>query len=85
MAVNYGSKRVVVGAHYGVRDWLSSSAGQSLVRYTLDNLPSKVLAREYRLVLPDEKRLAKEMEKARKGIERRSQSAQIVSGLQCGE
>ena len=23
MAVNYGSKRVVVGAHYGVRDWLS--------------------------------------------------------------
>lgn len=22
MAVNYGSKRVVVGAHYGVRDWL---------------------------------------------------------------
>ncbi|MBS0429855.1 MAG: succinate dehydrogenase, hydrophobic membrane anchor protein [Proteobacteria bacterium] len=23
MAVNYGSKRVVVGAHYGLRDWLS--------------------------------------------------------------
>ena len=23
MAVNYGSKRVVVGAHYGFRDWLS--------------------------------------------------------------
>jgi succinate dehydrogenase / fumarate reductase membrane anchor subunit len=23
MAVNYGSKRVVVGAHYGMRDWLS--------------------------------------------------------------
>ena len=23
MAVNYGSKRIVVGAHYGVRDWLS--------------------------------------------------------------
>ncbi|MBK9362551.1 MAG: succinate dehydrogenase, hydrophobic membrane anchor protein [Rubrivivax sp.] len=22
MAVNYGSKRVVVGAHYGLRDWL---------------------------------------------------------------
>mgnify|MGYP001263131248 CR=1 FL=1 len=22
-AVNYGSKRVVVGAHYGMRDWLS--------------------------------------------------------------
>ena len=23
MAVNYGSRRVVVGAHYGMRDWLS--------------------------------------------------------------
>ena len=23
MAVNYGSKRIVVGAHYGLRDWLS--------------------------------------------------------------
>jgi succinate dehydrogenase / fumarate reductase, membrane anchor subunit len=23
MAVNYGSKRLVVGAHYGMRDWLS--------------------------------------------------------------
>lgn len=26
MAVNYGSKRVVVGAHYGMRDWLSQRA-----------------------------------------------------------
>ena len=50
---------------------LCSSVGQSLVRYTLDNLPSKVLAREYRLALPDEKRLAKELEKARKRIELR--------------
>ena len=23
MSVNYGSRRVVVGAHYGMRDWLS--------------------------------------------------------------
>ena len=23
MSVNHGSKRVVVGAHYGLRDWLS--------------------------------------------------------------
>ena len=51
---------------------LCSSAGQSLVRYALDNLPSKVLAREYRLALPDEKRLAKEMEKARKTLEKRT-------------
>ena len=26
MNVNYGSKRVVVGAHYGVRDWLVQRA-----------------------------------------------------------
>lgn len=38
---------------------------------TLDNLPSKVLAREYQLALPDEKRLVAEMEKARKTVERR--------------
>ena len=24
MAVNYGSKRIVVGAHYGLRDWLAA-------------------------------------------------------------
>jgi succinate dehydrogenase / fumarate reductase, membrane anchor subunit len=24
MAVNYGTKRIVVGAHYGLRDWLFS-------------------------------------------------------------
>ena len=26
MAVNYGSKRVVTGAHYGLRDWLVQRA-----------------------------------------------------------
>jgi succinate dehydrogenase / fumarate reductase membrane anchor subunit len=26
MAVNYGSRRTVVGAHYGVRDWLAQRA-----------------------------------------------------------
>lgn len=44
---------------------LCSSAGQNLVRYSLDNLPSKVLAREYRLALPGERLLLKELEKAR--------------------
>ncbi len=46
---------------------LSSCAGQSLVRYTL---PSNVLACEYRLVLSDQTRLAKELT-ARKTIDRR--------------
>jgi succinate dehydrogenase / fumarate reductase membrane anchor subunit len=31
MAVNYGSKRVVVGAHYGMRDWLSQRVTAALM------------------------------------------------------
>ena len=31
MSVNYGSKRVVVGAHYGMRDWLSQRATATLM------------------------------------------------------
>jgi predicted nuclease of restriction endonuclease-like (RecB) superfamily len=50
---------------------LCSSAGENIVRYTLDTLPSKVLAREYKLVLPDEKRLARELAQARKQIKAR--------------
>jgi succinate dehydrogenase / fumarate reductase, membrane anchor subunit len=36
MSVNYGSKRVVVGAHYGMRDWLSQRVTATLMAiYTL--------------------------------------------------
>ena len=31
MANNYGSKRIVVGAHYGLRDWLSQRITASLM------------------------------------------------------
>ena len=31
MAVNYGSKRVVVGAHYGLRDWLMQRVTAALM------------------------------------------------------
>jgi succinate dehydrogenase / fumarate reductase, membrane anchor subunit len=31
MAVNYGSKRVVVGAHYGMRDWLMQRVTAALM------------------------------------------------------
>jgi succinate dehydrogenase / fumarate reductase, membrane anchor subunit len=31
MSVNYGSKRVVVGAHYGMRDWLSQRITATLM------------------------------------------------------
>jgi succinate dehydrogenase / fumarate reductase membrane anchor subunit len=36
MSVNYGSKRVVVGAHYGLRDWLAQRiTGVLMVLFTL--------------------------------------------------
>jgi succinate dehydrogenase / fumarate reductase membrane anchor subunit len=31
MSVNYGSKRVVVGAHYGFRDWLSQRVSAAIM------------------------------------------------------
>ena len=31
MAVNYGSKRTVVGAHYGTRDWLAQRVTAALM------------------------------------------------------
>jgi succinate dehydrogenase / fumarate reductase, membrane anchor subunit len=36
MAQNFGSKRIVVGAHYGLRDWLSQRVTAALMaRFTL--------------------------------------------------
>jgi predicted nuclease of restriction endonuclease-like (RecB) superfamily len=50
---------------------LCSSAGENIVRYTLDTLPTKIMARDYRLALPDEKKLGRELAQARKQIEAR--------------
>lgn len=44
---------------------------EAVVRYALDNLPNKVLAAEYKTVLPDEKLLAAEMDRTRKQLESR--------------
>jgi succinate dehydrogenase / fumarate reductase membrane anchor subunit len=36
MSVNYGTKRIVVGAHYGLRDWLSQRiTGTLMALFTL--------------------------------------------------
>ena len=46
MSVNYGSKRIVVGAHYGLRDWLSQRVTAGLMAlFTLLVLAQVVLAR----------------------------------------
>jgi len=46
MAVNYGSKRTVVGAHYGVRDWLVQRATAVIMTvFTAALLAQVLLAR----------------------------------------
>ena len=49
---------------------LCSSADASLVRYTLDSLPNKVMARAYQLALPATKRLEAELSATRRRLER---------------
>jgi predicted nuclease of restriction endonuclease-like (RecB) superfamily len=49
---------------------LCSSADTALVRYTLDSLPNKVMAREYQLALPGVKRLELELRRTRQRLER---------------
>ena len=50
---------------------LCAQKDDALARYALEGLPNKVLAREYKLALPDEKLLAREIEKTRKILEAR--------------
>jgi predicted nuclease of restriction endonuclease-like (RecB) superfamily len=48
---------------------LCAEKGAAEAHYTLDNLPNKVLAAEYQTVLPDEKLIAKELERSRRDLE----------------
>jgi predicted nuclease of restriction endonuclease-like (RecB) superfamily len=50
---------------------LCSKGDQAVAHYALGNLSDKIFTAEYRLALPDEKALAKEIEKTRKTLERR--------------
>ncbi|MBI1383228.1 MAG: DUF1016 family protein [Planctomycetaceae bacterium] len=50
---------------------LCARKDEALARYALGNLPSKVLAAEYRTVLPDEKLIAADLQKTRALLERR--------------
>ena len=49
---------------------LCSRSDDALAKYALEGLPNKILAREYRLALPDESRLAAELEQTRQRLER---------------
>lgn len=50
---------------------LCARKDEALARYALGNLPNKVLAAEYRTVLPDEKLIAADLQKTRRMLERR--------------
>lgn len=46
MSVNYGSKRIVVGAHYGMRDWLSQRiTGGLMALFTIILLAQVIFSR----------------------------------------
>jgi len=48
---------------------LCAAKGAEEARYALDNLPNKVLAAEYQMMLPDAKRLVAELERTRRELE----------------
>jgi predicted nuclease of restriction endonuclease-like (RecB) superfamily len=50
---------------------LCAHKGAAEAHYALDNLPNKVLAAEYKTVLPDEKLIAEELERSRRELEKR--------------
>ena len=50
---------------------LCAEKGAAEAHYALDNLPNKVLAAEYKTVLPDEKLIAEELERSRRELEKR--------------
>jgi predicted nuclease of restriction endonuclease-like (RecB) superfamily len=52
---------------------LCAEKGAAEAHYALDNLPNKVLAAEYRTVLPEERMIVEEMEKSRRELELRQQ------------
>jgi hypothetical protein len=50
---------------------LCAQKDEAVAKYALEGLPNKVLAAEYRMVLPDEKVIVREMEETRKMLEAR--------------
>jgi predicted nuclease of restriction endonuclease-like (RecB) superfamily len=53
---------------------LCAEKGAAEAHYALDNLPNKIVAAEYRTMLPDETLIAEELERTRIALEERRQS-----------
>jgi predicted nuclease of restriction endonuclease-like (RecB) superfamily len=58
---------------------LCTAKGAAEAHYALDNLPNKVLAAEYKTVLPDENLIAEELERSRRELEQRARFAHVPS------
>lgn len=58
---------------------LCAEKGAAEAHYALENLPNKVLAAEYKTVLPDEKIIAEELERSRRELENRAGFAHAPS------
>lgn len=56
---------------------LCAEKDEALARYALGNLPNKVLAAEYRTVLPDEKLIAADLQKTRRVLEHRGAAGRV--------
>jgi predicted nuclease of restriction endonuclease-like (RecB) superfamily len=56
---------------------MCAEKGAAEAHYALDNLPNKVLAAEYKTVLPDEKLIAGELERSRRELEKRLKFAHV--------
>jgi predicted nuclease of restriction endonuclease-like (RecB) superfamily len=59
---------------------LCAEKDDALARYTLDILPNKVLAAEYRTALPDVKTIAAELERTRRALEARGSRRPATGG-----
>jgi hypothetical protein len=64
---------------------LCARKDEAVARYALEGLPNKVLASEYRTVLPDEKELAAEIERTQAMLEERKRIAASFAKAVRGE
>lgn len=72
MYLNYARDHWVLdGENPPVGLILCSRKDETVAKYSLEGLPNKILAAEYKMALPDEKTLAAELEKTRRLLEAR--------------
>ncbi|MFH1288224.1 MAG: PDDEXK nuclease domain-containing protein [bacterium] len=72
MYLNYASEHWTnAGENPPVGLILCAKKNEAVAKYALSNLPNKVMASEYKIILPDEKIIEEELEKTRKLLESR--------------